>query len=130
MCNRLLRPFMKGSDNLNFITCTQVGFKPTLLFKKFSFFKNVENGGKIKSRVNFHTAFKKQSSTALLLYAPFNHQFLDFGNSLGRVQPLRACLRTIHDGVATIKPERILKIIQTFALGFITRIGNPTIGLQ
>ena len=67
MCNRLLQPFMKGSDNLNFITCTQVGFKPTLLFKKFSFFKNVENGGKIKSRVNFYTAFKKTKFRSLIV---------------------------------------------------------------
>src|SRR5690606_39455995 len=37
---------------------------------------------------------------------------LDLGNRLGRVKPLRAGLRAVHDGVATIEAERILKIVK------------------
>lgn len=59
-----------------------------------------------------------------------DHHLLDFCNRLGRVQTLRAGPRTIHDGVAAVEAERVFKIVEAFALGFVTAVGKPTIGLQ
>lgn len=39
----------------------------------------------------------------------FDLQFLDPTNSLGRVQPLGACLGAVHDGTAGIQLERIFQ---------------------
>ena len=51
-------------------------------------------------------------------------------NRLGRVQALWAGLRAVHDGVAAIEAERILKIIESLALRLITGVDKPAIGLQ
>ena len=38
----------------------------------------------------------------MTLNRAFNHDFLDLGDCLGRVQPFGAGLRTVHDGVAAV----------------------------
>jgi hypothetical protein len=53
------------------------------------------------------------------LQPPLNHHLFNLGNRLGRVQAFRAGLRAVHDGVAAVKPERILKIVEPLALGLI-----------
>jgi hypothetical protein len=62
--------------------------------------------------------------------APLNHLLLDFGDRLSRVQSFGTGLRAIHDGVAAIKPIRVLEIIQSFPSCLITRINNPALRLQ
>ena len=39
---------------------------------------------------------------------PLHHHLLDLPNRRRRIQTLRTSLRTVHNGVATVKPERIL----------------------
>ena len=63
-------------------------------------------------------------------HLPFDHHLLDLGDGLGRIETLRAGIRTIHDRMAAIKPERIFEIIKTIAGRFIAAIDQPTIGLQ
>ena len=46
------------------------------------------------------------------------------------VQPLRTGIRAVHNRVATIQTERVLKLIQTLARRIITAVGNPAIRLQ
>src|SRR3546814_16495457 len=67
--------------------------------------------------------------SALLLLAQ-HHQLLDLGDRLRRVQPLRAGLGAVHDGVAAIQPERILEGVETLAGVLIAAVGDPAIGLQ
>src|SRR3546814_5706035 len=43
---------------------------------------------------------------------------------------LGANVRAVHDGVAAIEAERVLKLIQPFARHFVTAVGQPAIGLQ
>ena len=64
------------------------------------------------------------------LYLARHPHLFNFRDSLRRVQTLRAGIRTIHDRVAAIKAERILKIIETLACRLITAINQPAIGLQ
>ena len=46
-----------------------------------------------------------------------------------RVKILGTSIGTVHNGVATIELVGIVQILQTFFGHFITRIGNPTVGL-
>ena len=48
------------------------------------------------------------SSTPKKSNRAFDRHLLDLGNRLGRVQPLGANIRAIHDRMATIEAERIL----------------------
>ena len=41
-----------------------------------------------------------------------HHHLLDFRDGLGGVQPLRAGLRAIHDGVAAIELEGVVELLQ------------------
>ena len=60
----------------------------------------------------------------------FDHHLLDLGDRLRRVQVLGARLGAVHDGVATIEPERIFQLVEPLALGLVAAIGDPAIGLQ
>src|SRR5262245_7780833 len=62
--------------------------------------------------------------------APLDHQLLDLGDRLGRVQALRTGLGAVHDGVAAIEPERILELVETLAGRLVAAVGDPAIGLQ
>src|SRR5207342_3749563 len=49
---------------------------------------------------------------------------------LGRVEPLRADVRAVHDRVAAIQAEWILKRVEPFARRLITAVRQPAIGLK
>src|ERR1700732_4764627 len=53
-----------------------------------------------------------------------------FGDGLGRIEALRAGLGAVHDGVATVEPERIFNIVEPFADGFIAAVLDPARRLQ
>ncbi len=59
-----------------------------------------------------------------------DHQFLELGDGSGGIKALRTGDCAIHDGVTTIQPERILKLVESFIGGFIAAIDDPTVGLQ
>src|SRR5689334_24193489 len=61
---------------------------------------------------------------------PLDHQLLDFGDGLCRIEAFRTGLGAVHDGMAAIEPERILESVETLARRFVARIADPTIGLQ
>src|SRR5690606_23730968 len=61
---------------------------------------------------------------------PFDHHLLDRGDGLGRVQPLRANLGAVHDGVAAIELEWILEVVETLLRGLVAAVDQPAIGLQ
>src|ERR1700761_2182247 len=54
-----------------------------------------------------------------------DHLQLELGDRLGRVETLGAGLGAIHDGVATIEPERVFEIVQPFASRLIARVRDP-----
>src|SRR5690625_7828073 len=54
--------------------------------------------------------------------APRQHHFLDFGNGIGRIEPLGAGPGTVHDGVTAIQLEGGLKLLEPITRGFVTRI--------
>src|SRR5213595_257108 len=59
-----------------------------------------------------------------------DHHLLDLGDGLRRIETLGAGLGAVHDGVAAIQPERILELVEPFALGLVAAVGEPAIGLQ
>src|SRR5690606_12385497 len=62
--------------------------------------------------------------------APFHHHLLDFRYRLGGIEPLRAGLRAVHDGVAAVEAERVFQIVEPFSGGLVARIDEPAVGLQ
>mgnify|MGYP003634779869 CR=1 FL=1 len=56
--------------------------------------------------------------------------FIDLGYRFRRVQALGAGIGAVHDRVAAIEPERVLKIIETFPGMLIAAVDDPAIGLQ
>src|SRR5687767_11114881 len=73
-------------------TATQIGFRP--------------EGALVKSTPRTCTSPSDH---------PFQHQPPDIHDRLGRVQPLRADLGAVHDRVAAIELERILKVVEPLA---------------
>src|SRR5262249_46309253 len=67
---------------------------------------------------------------SLLSHLPIDHQVLDLGDGLGRVEALRARLGAIHDGVAAVEPERILDIVEPLAGRFVAAVADPALRLQ
>src|ERR1700712_3767717 len=59
-----------------------------------------------------------------------DHHLLDFRDGLGRIQPLRAGVRAVHNRVAAIEPERIMQVVEPLARGFVARVDEPAIGLE
>src|SRR5690242_213363 len=43
------------------------------------------------------------------LHRPLHHQLLDLADRLRRIQTLRAGVGAVHDGMATVQPERIFQ---------------------
>src|SRR5580700_8294853 len=64
------------------------------------------------------------------LCLPPDHQLLDLGDGLGRVEALGTGLGAIHDGVAAIEPERVLEIVKALAGRLVAAVGDVAIGLQ
>src|SRR5689334_14282103 len=56
------------------------------------------------------------------LHLPFDQLQFQLGDGFRRVEALRAGLGAVHDGVAAIKPERVLEIVEAFAGCLIARI--------
>ena len=61
---------------------------------------------------------------------PLDHQLLDLGDRLRRVQVLRAGLGAVHDRVAAVELERIVQIVQPLARRLVARVDDPAIGVQ
>src|SRR5688572_15732540 len=64
------------------------------------------------------------------LNLPLDHLLLDFGDGLRRIEPLRAGLAAVQDGVTTIEPERVFQIVEPLAGRFVAAVHDPAVGLQ
>src|SRR5262249_62275004 len=60
----------------------------------------------------------------------FDQQLLDLRYGLSWIEPLGAGLGAIHDSVAAIEAERVLKIVKGVARWFVKAVGGSAIGLQ
>lgn len=58
------------------------------------------------------------------------HELLDLGNGQARVQALGTSLGAVHDGVATVDGEVVLKFGQSFVAELVARVNDPSVGLQ
>src|SRR3954468_3989619 len=61
---------------------------------------------------------------------PLDQHLLDLADRLGGIEALRAGLGAVHDRVAAVETERVLEIVEPLALGLVTAVGQPAIGLQ
>ena len=61
---------------------------------------------------------------------PLRDQLLGLGDRLGRVEALGADVGAVHDRVAAIEPERVLKLVEPLAGRLVAAVGQPAIGLQ
>src|SRR5215470_16113092 len=64
------------------------------------------------------------------LHLPLDHLLLDLGDRLRRIEMLRAGVGAVHDGMAAIKPERVLEIVEPLAGRLVAAVGDPTLRLQ
>jgi len=55
-------------------------------------------------------------------HLPLDHQALDVGDGLGRVEMLGAGLGAVHDGVAAVEPERVLEVVEPLAGRLVARV--------
>ena len=62
--------------------------------------------------------------------SPLNDHFLDRGDRLAGVQPLRAGPGAVKDRVAAIEPERVFELVEPFACRLVAAVGQPAIGLE
>src|SRR5262245_8482841 len=65
-----------------------------------------------------------------LLNLPVHHLALDAGDRLRRVEPLRAGLGAVHDGVAAVEPERVLELVEALAFLLVAAVVDPAARLQ
>src|SRR5690242_2220533 len=63
-------------------------------------------------------------------HLPFDQLQLELGNGLGRIETLGTGFGAVHNGVATIEPERVLEIIEPFAGGFVAAVRHPAVCLK
>ena len=63
-------------------------------------------------------------------HLPLDHLLLDLGDRLRRIEPLRAGLGAVHDGVAAVEPERILQVVEPLAGRLVAAVVDPAVGLQ
>ena len=63
-------------------------------------------------------------------HLPLDEHHLDLGDGLGGVEALRAGLGAIHDGVAAVEPERVLKIVEPLAGCLVAAVHDPAVRLQ
>ena len=61
---------------------------------------------------------------------PAHHQFLDLADRHRRVQPLRADVHAVHDGVAAEQAIRVFQVVQALGRGFVAAVGDEAVGLQ
>ena len=62
-------------------------------------------------------------------HLPLDEHLLDLGDGLGRVEALRAGLGAIHDRVAAVEPERVLKIVEPLAACLVAAVYDPALRL-
>src|ERR1700680_4256329 len=60
----------------------------------------------------------------------FAHHPLGVGNRTRRVEPFRAGVGAVHDGVASIETERVLKKVETLARALVPAVDQPAVRLQ
>src|SRR5215510_624932 len=63
-------------------------------------------------------------------HLPLDHHPLDLGDGLGRVETLRAGLSAVHDGVAAVKAERVLEIVEALPGRLVAAVLEPAVGLK
>src|SRR5712671_6396517 len=85
--------------------------------------------GKWRRHAHSPILFCAVASSQLLVF-PLDHQLLYLGDRARGIEILRACLGTIHDGVAAIQAKRILERVQTFTRCLIASIDDPAVGGQ
>src|ERR1700704_4301466 len=85
------------------------------------------DGAKRNPGLNENASSARRDSPSDL---PLDHLQLELGDGLGRIETLRARLGAVHDGMAAVEPERIFKIIEPLAGGFVARILDPARRLQ
>src|SRR5665213_1762454 len=61
---------------------------------------------------------------------PLQHFLFDFGDRARRIEILRAHVRTIHNGVAAIKLEGVVELIEALTGGLIAAVDDPAVGGQ
>src|SRR6516164_3990471 len=61
---------------------------------------------------------------------PFNHELLQFGDRLCRVETLGTGLRAVEDRHAAVQAEGVLGLIKALASRLVARIDHPAIGVQ
>src|SRR3989442_5347724 len=59
-----------------------------------------------------------------------DHHPLDLGDSLGRIEALRAGLGAVHDGVAAVEAERVLEIVEALPGRLLAAVLEPAVGLE
>jgi hypothetical protein len=59
-----------------------------------------------------------------------DHLLLDFGDGLTGIETLGASARAVHDCVATVKLEVVVKSLQTLLRRLVTRVDDPAVGLH
>ena len=64
----------------------------------------------------------------MALAAPLREHLFSLSDCLSWIQTFWASLRAIHDGMTAIQFERVIEIIQTCILRFVTTIYQPSIG--
>ncbi len=75
-------------------------------------------------------ASKLDKECAARSHLPFDEHLPDLGDGLGGVEALPAGLGAIHDGVAAVEPERVLKIVEPFAACLVAAVHDPALRLQ
>src|SRR6202140_3808417 len=60
----------------------------------------------------------------------FGHHPLGIGNRARRVEPFRAGVGAVHDGVAAIETERILEPVEALAGMLVPTVNQPAVRLQ
>src|ERR1700731_4598554 len=61
---------------------------------------------------------------------PLDQLQLEFGDGLGGVEALRAGLGAVHDGVAAVKAERILEIVEALSGRLVPAVLEPAVSLK
>src|SRR4051812_29668112 len=64
------------------------------------------------------------------LNLPLDHLLLDRGDRLRRIEPLRAGLGAVHDGVAAVQPERIFQVVEPLAGRLVAAVVDPAVCLE
>src|SRR4029077_11344803 len=73
---------------------------------------------------------RSSHSVVKIISSALGHHTLGVGNRTCRVEPFRASFGAVHDGVAAIETERILKAVKPLAGALISAVDKPAVRLQ